>query len=60
MISAAAWENRSALGGTRTPNLLIRSLVPDVRRIRWGLDVQLRVRRASSEDVSFRRRPTIL
>jgi hypothetical protein len=25
MISASAWENRSALGGTRTPNLLIRS-----------------------------------
>jgi hypothetical protein len=25
MISASAWENISALGGTRTPNLLIRS-----------------------------------
>src|SRR5512146_3550681 len=25
MTSASAWENRSALGGTRTPNLLIRS-----------------------------------
>ena len=25
MISASAWENVSALGGTRTPNLLIRS-----------------------------------
>jgi hypothetical protein len=24
MISASAWENVSALGGTRTPNLLIR------------------------------------
>src|SRR5690242_8758851 len=25
MTSVSAWENRSALGGTRTPNLLIRS-----------------------------------
>jgi hypothetical protein len=25
MTSAPAWENMSALGGTRTPNLLIRS-----------------------------------
>ena len=25
MTSASAWENVSALGGTRTPNLLIRS-----------------------------------
>jgi hypothetical protein len=25
MISTSTWENRGALGGTRTPNLLIRS-----------------------------------
>ena len=25
MTSASTWENMSALGGTRTPNLLIRS-----------------------------------
>jgi hypothetical protein len=25
MISASAWENMGAVGGTRTPNLLIRS-----------------------------------
>ena len=31
MTSASAWENVSALGGTRTPNLLIRSQVERVR-----------------------------
>ena len=42
MTSASAWENRSALGGTRTPNLLIRrfqSSCPDP--FRWVRDLRL-------------------
>ena len=31
MTSAPAWENMSALGGTRTPNLLIRSKIPVIQ-----------------------------
>jgi hypothetical protein len=32
MTSASTWENMSALGGTRTPNLLIRSKIRAVQR----------------------------
>jgi hypothetical protein len=31
MTEPSSCENMSALGGTRTPNLLIRSLVPGAR-----------------------------
>jgi hypothetical protein len=48
MISAPAWENMSALGGTRTPNLLIRRsghIVQDrpLRSVRWADIPQLSV-----------------
>jgi len=41
MTNASAWENMSALGGTRTPNLLIRRsgrIVQDrpLRSLRWA------------------------
>ena len=39
MISAPAWENMSALGGTRTPNLLIRSKIRFVQ-IRPSLSIR--------------------
>ena len=43
MTSTPTWENMSALGGTRTPNLLIRSLVPRVRPVRRSPYPQVRV-----------------
>jgi hypothetical protein len=39
MTSAPAWENMSALGGTRTPNLLIRSKIRFVQ-IRPSLSIR--------------------
>jgi hypothetical protein len=39
MTSAPAWEDMSALGGTRTPNLLIRKSGQTVR----GLSIRVRV-----------------
>ena len=34
MTSPSAWENMSALGGTRTPNLLIRRSMEHVQSVR--------------------------
>jgi hypothetical protein len=41
-------ENFGALGVTRTPNLLIRSPVPDVRSVCRSPNPQVRVRPVSS------------
>ena len=43
MTNASAWENTSALGGTRTPNLLIRRSVPCVRPVRQNPYPQVRI-----------------
>jgi hypothetical protein len=43
MISTPTWENMSALGGTRTPNLLIRRSVPRVRPVRQNPYPQVRI-----------------
>jgi len=45
MIGSGLWPG--ALGGTRTPNLLIRSLAPDVRPRWWSPFPQIRVHRVS-------------
>jgi hypothetical protein len=50
MIGPSSWGNCGAFGGTRTPNLLIRSLVPVVRLVRSCPFRLVRVRRASSMD----------
>ena len=49
-----------ARGGTRTPNLLIRSRVQDVRPMLPGPFPQVRVHRVSAEDARVRCRPTSL
>ena len=43
MTIAPAWENMSALGGTRTPNLLIRRSMESVRPVRWNPYPQVNV-----------------
>jgi hypothetical protein len=58
MIGSGLWPG--ALGGTRTPNLLIRSHVQDVQPVRPDPFPQARVHRVSSEDARVRCRPTSL
>ena len=55
---ALTCANCGALGGTRTPNLLIRSRGKDVWPVRAGLFPQVRVHRVSEEDARVRCRPT--
>jgi hypothetical protein len=60
MTGPSTCGNCGALGGTRTPNLLIRSLVPSVRPVRRGTFTQVRVHRVSSQDARVRCRLTSL
>jgi hypothetical protein len=51
---------RSALGGTRTPNLLIRREVRRVQPVHHNPNLQVRVHQASNADAVIRCRPTSL
>lgn len=42
MINTLTWENMSALGGTQTPNLQIRSKIPAVQISLWMSDQPVR------------------
>ena len=58
MTGPSTCANTCALGGTRTPNLLIHSLVLVVQGVRWGSIVQVRVHHLSGEHDRVRFRLT--